>query len=95
MIIDTSVVVAILRQELEAQSFSETMEAASACRISAASYLEAAIVIDSRRDAIASREFDALISDNDIGVYAVDERRRALRGRPIAISGKAADIPRS
>jgi ribonuclease VapC len=93
VIIDTSVVVAILRQESEARAFSEAMEASSACRISAASYLEAAVVIDSKRDVIASREFDALFADNDIEICSVDEAQARIAREAYRDFGKGGGHP--
>ena len=58
MIIDSSAVLAILLAENDAGRYARAIETAEACRMSAANYLEAALVIDSRGDAIASREFD-------------------------------------
>jgi ribonuclease VapC len=58
MILDSSVVIALLRQEPEALRFSRAIESSQPCRISAASYLEAAIIIDRSDDAIASRRFE-------------------------------------
>jgi ribonuclease VapC len=58
MILDSSAVVAILRAEPEAPEMALAMDLADGCRISAVNYVEAAIVIDSGRDPIASRRFD-------------------------------------
>lgn len=58
MIIDTSAVLAILLAERDAGRYAQAIEDAVDCRMSAASYLEAALVIDNRGDAVASREFD-------------------------------------
>jgi ribonuclease VapC len=58
MVIDTSAILAILLAEPEAERFAKAIDSAEACYASAASFLEAAIVIDSRGDAIASRELD-------------------------------------
>jgi ribonuclease VapC len=44
----------------------ETMTSAGTCRISAVSFLEAAIVIDGGRDAIASRRFDDFFREASI-----------------------------
>lgn len=71
MIIDTSVVIAILRREPDAAAFSEAIDAADTCRISAASYLEAAIVVDSNRDPVLSRRFDELMEDGQIAIEPV------------------------
>lgn len=61
MVIDTSALLAILLNESDAPAFAGSIEAAEDCCISAATYLEAAIVIDNRGDAVASREFDRFI----------------------------------
>jgi ribonuclease VapC len=58
MVIDTSAALAILLAERDAARFAQAIEEAPVCRMSAASYLEAALVIDNRGDAVASREFD-------------------------------------
>jgi ribonuclease VapC len=61
VIIDTSAVLAILRQEASAQDCSEAIERAGVRRISAANLLEAAIVIDAGGDPIASRRLDEFL----------------------------------
>ncbi len=58
MILDTSAVVAVLRAESDAPKFAQAIEAAAIRRVSAVNYVEASIVIDSGRDAVASRRFD-------------------------------------
>jgi ribonuclease VapC len=58
MIIDASAVLAILLNERDAAILAEAIENAVDRRISAAGYLEAAVVIDNRGDAVAQREFD-------------------------------------
>ena len=68
MIVDSSAIVAILRREPERQRFSEALKDASEKRISAATYFEASIVIDSARDPIASRTLDDLIDNFKIVV---------------------------
>lgn len=61
MIVDTSALVAVLLDEPEAPAIARTMSAAPACRISAATYLELAVVVDGRRDATLSGAVDALL----------------------------------
>ncbi len=58
MVIDTSAVLAILLAEDDAEHYARAIEDAEVCRASVATYLEAALVIDNRGDAVASREFD-------------------------------------
>lgn len=71
MILDSSALVAILRTEPEALEFAELLQAARAPKLSAASYLETGIVIDSRRDAVASAQIDALVQRTNITIEPV------------------------
>jgi ribonuclease VapC len=60
VIVDTSALLAILQDEPEAQTCALAMARAVNRRMSAASLLEAAIVIDSARDPVASRRLEEL-----------------------------------
>ena len=71
MIIDTSALIAILRAEDDADEMALAIERAPARRISAASYLETAVVIDASRDPIASRRFDELVDTAELRVEPV------------------------
>jgi ribonuclease VapC len=73
MIVDTSALIAILRAEPEAPQFSRALAHAEQRRMSAANFLEAAIVIDGSRDPVASRLFDDLINESRIIVEPVTE----------------------
>jgi len=71
MIIDTSAIVAILRQEPEARRFAEAIEAAPVRRISATTYVEIGAVIDGARDPVASRLVDELLAKAGIIIEPV------------------------
>ena len=71
MIIDTSAIVAILRQEPEARRFAEAIEAAPVRRISATTYVEIGAVIDGGRDPVASRLVDELLAKAGIIIEPV------------------------
>lgn len=71
MIIDTSAIVAILREEDQARRFAEAIEAASVRRISAATYVEVGAVIDGARDPVASRLVDELLATAGIVIEPV------------------------
>ena len=71
MIIDTSAIVAILREEAEARRFAEAIEAAPVRRISAATYVEIGAVIDGARDPVASRLVDDLLAAAQIVIEPV------------------------
>jgi ribonuclease VapC len=70
-VVDSSAVIAVLRQETDADVYLDVIAAAGVLRMSAANYLEAAIVIDSARDPVASRRFDQFIGEAAIRVEPV------------------------
>lgn len=72
MIVDTSAIIAILRCEEDADQLAEILANRDGPkRISAANWLEAAMVIDAERSPIASRQFDKLIHIAGIEIEAV------------------------
>lgn len=78
MIIDASALLAILRDEAEASTFARAIEATTTRRISAVNYVEAAVVIDSARDPVASRRFDDLVREADVVIEPVTESHARL-----------------
>jgi ribonuclease VapC len=78
MIIDSSVVVAILRREREADAFAEAMDEASVRHISAVNYVEASVVIDSWRDPVLSRGLDSLLDQTSTTIEAVTPKQAKL-----------------
>lgn len=78
MIVDTSALIAMLLGEPEAAAFAQAIKAAPRRRISAASWVEAAIVAENR-SAVAAAEFDGLMGrlDLDIVPFTPDQARRA------------------
>ncbi len=72
MIVDTSALVALLRGEEDAPRFARALATrGEPKRISAANYLEAAIVIDASRDAIASRRLDDVMLKANLAIEPV------------------------
>ena len=61
MILDTSAVISILRNEPEALQFSQAIAADPQPKMSVVSYVEAAIVADAARNPLVSRSFDELV----------------------------------
>jgi ribonuclease VapC len=61
MIVDTSALLAVLLNEPDAPCFAAAMERSSVVRLSAASYLEAAIYLDRNEDAVRRAMLDAFI----------------------------------
>jgi ribonuclease VapC len=78
MIIDTSALLAILRNEPDAASFTKQIEAAKRCRMSAANFVEAAAVIDASRDPVASRRFDELLKEAQVVIEPVTEAQARI-----------------
>ncbi len=78
MIVDTSALIAILRDEPDAETIAIAIAAAQRPRMSAANYLETAIVIDSSRDPIASRHVDDLVAAAGLEIEAVTRDHAGL-----------------
>jgi ribonuclease VapC len=73
VIIDSSALIAVLRAEGDAAIYAAAIEAAQEPRISAVNYVEAAVVIDGRRDPVASRRFDDAVREAGIIIEPLDE----------------------
>lgn len=71
MILDTSALMAVLRQENEAGDFSRLIDDADKVYLSAASYLEASIVVEGSRDPVLRSMFDDFLVDCRIEVVPV------------------------
>jgi ribonuclease VapC len=78
MIVDTSALIAILRDESDAKVFAMAIADADRRRLSAANYLETAIVIDGSRSPIASRHFDDLLREAEIVIEPVTEEQARI-----------------
>jgi ribonuclease VapC len=78
MILDASAIIAILRDEKEALEMTRRIVGAPVRRTSTVTYLEAAIVIDSARDPIASRRFDDFFREAQISLVPVTVKHAAL-----------------
>jgi ribonuclease VapC len=78
MIVDTSAIIAILRDEPEASVMAHAVERAGKCSVSAASYVEAAIVIDSSRSPISSRRFDDFFHRANIVIESISLRQAQI-----------------
>jgi ribonuclease VapC len=93
MIIDTSALLAILRAEPEARSCAEAIERSAVRRISAGNFLEAAIVIDSSRDPIASRRLDDLLQVAQIAIEPVTKDQAQIGREAYRDFGKGSGHP--
>jgi ribonuclease VapC len=88
MVIDTSAVLAILLAEDDASRYARVIEEQPSCRISAANYLEAALVIDNRGDAQASREFELFFRRSGIVIEPVTREQAEVARQAYRDYGK-------
>jgi ribonuclease VapC len=92
-IVDTSAFIAILQNEPEAAAFATMADAAPECRISAANYLEAAIIIDGRRDPVASRRLDDLLAELRMFIEPVTEEQAHIARQAYRDYGRGSGHP--
>ena len=93
MIVDTSALIAILRDEPEAIAYARAIEAATKRRLSAANFVEAAVVIDGSRDPVASRRFDDLVRAADLIIEPVTEAQARIARDAYRDFGKGSGHP--
>jgi ribonuclease VapC len=78
MIVDTSAIVAILRDEPDASSYAQALGAAENSRVSVVNFVEAAAVIDASRNPIASRRFDDFCRVARLSIEPVTEAQARI-----------------
>lgn len=88
MIVDTSAVVAMLWAEPEAEDISSMLIKAESSVLSAANYLEAGIVIDRKRDPVASLNLDTLIAELSIEIAPVTSSQAKIARQAYRDFGK-------
>ena len=93
MIIDTSAVIAILRDEPEAVSYARAIADATDRRVSAVNFVESAVVIDANRDPIATRRFDDFITEANIFIEPVTEIQAKIARDAYRDFGKGSGHP--
>ena len=72
MVIDTSALIAILQDEPERRSFNLAIESAETRLLSAASFVESSLVIETRVGADGIRDLDLFVAKADISIEPVD-----------------------
>jgi ribonuclease VapC len=93
MIVDSSAIIAILRGEPEASSFSVAIDTAPIRRISAVSFVEAAGVSDGSRNPVLSRRFDDFVIRADLRVEPVSASQARIAREAYRDFGKGSGHP--
>jgi ribonuclease VapC len=88
MVIDTSALLAILLDEPERRAFNEGIEAAESRRMSAATFVEVSIVIESRFGAEGLRDLDLFIERSGISLDPVNSEQAHAARRAYSRFGK-------
>ncbi len=81
MVLDTSALIAILLDEPERDTFLRALAAAPTRLVSAATLVEASVVLERRRGDHAGRELDLLVHRADIRIVAVDSDQAEIARR--------------
>ena len=88
MIIDTSALVAILGGEPERRTFIEASEATDSRRMSAATFVESSLVVESQYGAEGVRDLDLFLNTAGIDIVAVDSEQAHVAGRAFSLFGE-------
>jgi ribonuclease VapC len=88
MIVDSSAILAILFNEDDAESYARAITDADACRISAANFVEVAIVVEAQTKATGSRQFDAFFRRAGIIIEPVTEEQAYIARQAYTDFGK-------
>jgi ribonuclease VapC len=93
VIVDTSALIAVLRNEPEALAFATLLDGAAVSRMSAANFLEAAIVVDGRRRPEDRRRFDDLLRELRIVIEPVTEEQARIAREAYRDYGRGSGHP--
>jgi ribonuclease VapC len=93
VIVDSSALIAILRDESEVVTFTRAVVTAPHCRMSAANYLEAAIVVDGTHDPVSSRRFDEFLREGNLIIEPVTEEQAQIARRAYQDYGRGSGHP--
>jgi len=88
VIVDTSAIIAILFNEDDAKIYAKAIARADSCRISAATFVETAIVVETQSKSNGGRQLDALIRRAGIAVEPVTEEQAHIARQAFIDFGK-------
>jgi ribonuclease VapC len=93
VILDSSAVIAVMRDEPEAADFARKIAEAGTRRISAANFVEAAAVIDGSRDPVLSRSLDELLREAEVRIEPVTESQAQIAREAYRDFGRGSGHP--
>lgn len=93
MIVDTSALIAILKQEPEWETFANILDSVDSSRISASTYVELSIVVDRWKNPTASRRIDELIEQFRITIEPVSVEQARIARQAYRDYGKGSGHP--
>ncbi|OGW23700.1 MAG: ribonuclease [Nitrospinae bacterium RIFCSPLOWO2_12_FULL_47_7] len=88
MIVDTSAILAILFSEPDAETYAKAMTNATSSRISAATFVEVAIVIEAQTKNSGPRQLDAFLRRANIIIETVTEEQAHIARQAYTDFGK-------
>lgn len=88
MILDTSAIIAILFDEDDAKIYAQAITRAESCRLSAATFVETAIVVEAQTKNNGSRQLDAFIRRAGIAIEPVTEEQAHIARQAFIDFGK-------
>ena len=88
MIVDSSAILAILFAEPDAAVFAKAMSEADACKISAATFVEVAVVVEAQTQDRGSRQLDAFLRRAGFVIEPVTEEQAHLARQAYSDFGK-------
>lgn len=93
MIVDTSALVAILRGEADAARFIDALASDGSPRLSAATLVETAVVVDAVGDPVLSRRLDELVDAAGVRVEPLTEEQARVARQAYRDFGKGSGHP--
>jgi ribonuclease VapC len=88
MVLDTSVLLAVLQDEPERRQFNEAIEAADQALLSTANFVEVSVVIEARYGAEGVRDLEIFIERAGIELVPVDAAQARIACRAYSRFGK-------
>jgi ribonuclease VapC len=88
VIVDTSAIIAVLFNDDDAEVYAEAIARADSCRISAATLVETAIVVEAQTRDNGGRQLDAFIRRASIAIESVTEEQAYMARQAFIDFGK-------